>query len=200
MQHEFLGLLLSAKTLIRHHYASSSLHSCLKNSPPYSIFSRLNVFPMLLKTSSIPCHSHVHAKLLQSDFLWPYRLQPIRLFWPWDSSGTNTGVGCHAPLQGIFLTQGSNPGLLHYRQVLSHQEALSFPWGLGKKEFSFLIPSKAPPLPPNSLLSPQFQPVHCHLRAFAYALLFPSVALVWLVPSHPSGFTCSESACLTTSI
>ena len=41
-----------------------------------------------------------------------------------DSPGQNTGVGCHALLQGIFLTQGSNPGLLHCRQILyclSHQ-------------------------------------------------------------------------------
>ena len=29
-----------------------------------------------------------------------------------------TGVGCHALLQGIFLTQGLNPGLLHCREVL----------------------------------------------------------------------------------
>ena len=28
-----------------------------------------------------------------------------------DSLGKNTGVGCHALLQGIFSTQGSNPGL-----------------------------------------------------------------------------------------
>ena len=28
-----------------------------------------------------------------------------------DSPGKNTGVGCHALLQGIFPTQGSNPGL-----------------------------------------------------------------------------------------
>ena len=27
----------------------------------------------------------------------------------WDSPGENTGVGCHFLLQGIFLTQGSNP-------------------------------------------------------------------------------------------
>ena len=33
-------------------------------------------------------------------------------------SGKNTGVGCHFLLQGIFLTQGSNPGLLHCRQIL----------------------------------------------------------------------------------
>ena len=29
-------------------------------------------------------------------------------------------VGCHALLQGIFPTQGSNPGLLHCRQILYH--------------------------------------------------------------------------------
>ena len=28
-----------------------------------------------------------------------------------DSPGKNTGVGCHFLLQGIFPTQGSNPGL-----------------------------------------------------------------------------------------
>ena len=32
-----------------------------------------------------------------------------------DSPGRNTGVGCHALLQGIFPTQGWNPGLLHCR-------------------------------------------------------------------------------------
>ena len=29
-----------------------------------------------------------------------------------DSPGKNTGVGCHPLLQGLFLTQGSNPYLL----------------------------------------------------------------------------------------
>src|SRR5574340_696593 len=41
-----------------------------------------------------------------------------------DSPGKNIGVGCHALLQGIFPTQGSNPGLLRCRQILeclSHQ-------------------------------------------------------------------------------
>ena len=43
---------------------------------------------------------------------------------PWDFPGKNTGVGRHFLLQGIFPTQGSNPGLLHCRQTiycLSHQ-------------------------------------------------------------------------------
>ena len=34
---------------------------------------------------------------------------------PWDSPGKNTGVGFHVLLQGILLTQGSNPYLLHCR-------------------------------------------------------------------------------------
>ena len=47
-----------------------------------------------------------------------------RLLHPWDFLGKSTGVGCHFFLQGIFPTQGSNPGLLHCRQTfyrLSHQ-------------------------------------------------------------------------------
>ena len=34
-----------------------------------------------------------------------------------DSPGKNSGMGCHDLLQGTFLTQGSNPGLLPRTQV-----------------------------------------------------------------------------------
>ena len=37
-----------------------------------------------------------------------------------NSPGKNTGVSCHALLQGIFPTQGLNPGLPHCRQILYH--------------------------------------------------------------------------------
>ena len=37
-----------------------------------------------------------------------------------DSPGKNTGVGCHALLQGIFPTHRSNPGLSHCRWTLYH--------------------------------------------------------------------------------
>ena len=37
-----------------------------------------------------------------------------------DSPGKNTGVGFFALLQGTFPTQGWNPGLPHYRQILYH--------------------------------------------------------------------------------
>ena len=63
-----------------------------------------------------------HTQLLVlSNSLQPHGLQPARLLHPWDSPGTNTGVGCHVLLQGIFLTQGSNSSLLS----LLHWQAAS---------------------------------------------------------------------------
>ena len=49
---------------------------------------------------------------------------------PW---GKNIGVGCHFLLQGIFPTQGSNLGFLHWQQILYHRatrEVLRFIKGL----------------------------------------------------------------------
>ena len=42
-------------------------------------------------------------------------LMLARLLCPWDFPGKNTGMGCHSLLQGIFLTQGLNPHLLHWQ-------------------------------------------------------------------------------------
>ena len=61
---------------------------------------------------------------IMSNSLKPHGLQPTRLFCPWSSPCKNTGVGSHSLLQGIFLTQGSNPCFLHCKQFLyylSHQ-------------------------------------------------------------------------------
>ena len=48
-----------------------------------------------------------------SDFLRPYGLCS-----PWNSPGQNTEVGNPSLLQGIFPTQGSNPGLPHCKWIL----------------------------------------------------------------------------------
>ena len=51
-------------------------------------------------------------------------LQPHGLYCPWNSPGQNTEVGRLSLLQGIFPTQGLNPGLLRCRQIiyqLSHK-------------------------------------------------------------------------------
>ena len=45
-------------------------------------------------------------------------LRPQALYSPWNSPGKNTGVGGLSLLQGIFPTQGSNPGLPHRRRTL----------------------------------------------------------------------------------
>ena len=66
----------------------------------------------------------VVSRSVMSDSLQPHGLWPTRLLSPWNSSGKNTGVGCHFLLQGIFLTQELNPSLLHWQMdplLLSHQ-------------------------------------------------------------------------------
>ena len=65
----------------------------------------------------VPCESHS----VMSDTVWPHGL-----YSPYNSPGQNTGVGSLSLLQGVFPTQGSNPGLPHCRQILyqlSHQRS-----------------------------------------------------------------------------
>ena len=74
---------------------------------------------------------YIFSGPLQKDFaeseshsVMSKSLWPCELYSPWDSPGQNTGVGSLSLLQGIFQTQGSNPGLLHCRWILhqpSHQ-------------------------------------------------------------------------------
>ena len=53
-------------------------------------------------------------------FATPWIVACTKLLCPWDFQGKIIGVGCHFLLQGIFPTQGSNPGLSHCRQTLYH--------------------------------------------------------------------------------
>ena len=57
-------------------------------------------------------------------------LQPCGLYSPWNSPGQNTGAGSLSLLQGIFPTQGSNPGLPHGRWIL---------YQLSQQPFIFII-------------------------------------------------------------
>ena len=84
---------------------------------------------LILDSVSRPCswiHACMHVCMLSHfshpvQIFQPYGPSPARHHDPWDSSGKNTGVGCHALLQWIFLTQGSNLSLLH----LLHWQACS---------------------------------------------------------------------------
>ena len=42
-----------------------------------------------------------------SNSLWPYGLYPTKLHCPWDSTGKNTGVGCHFLLQFMKVKRES---------------------------------------------------------------------------------------------
>ena len=82
--------------------------------------------------SSCVCVCVCEIASVVSDSLRPTGQWPARLLCPWDSPGKNTGVSCHARLQGIFPTQGSNPHLW-----LLHWLAGSLPLVLlGKSQYS----------------------------------------------------------------
>ena len=85
----------------------------------------------------------------------PMDCSPPGLLCPWNSPGKNTGVGSHSLLQGIFLTQESNRGLLHCRQILyqlsyqgsplyRHYHCLSF------RYYTFSITPQSIPIPISS--------------------------------------------------
>ena len=60
------------------------------------------------------------CEVSESHSVMSNSLQPHRLYSWWNSSGQNTGVDSLFLLQGIFPTQGSNPGLPHCRWLLYH--------------------------------------------------------------------------------
>ena len=73
-----------------------------------------------------------------SDSLWPHGL-----YSPWNSPGQNTGVSYLSLLQGIFPTQGSNPGLPHCGWILYQlslkgssriQEWVAYPFSRGSSQ------------------------------------------------------------------
>ena len=69
---------------------------------------------------------HIYKGILVIVVYWLSRVQlfvSARLLCPWDFPGNSTRVGSHFLLQGIFLIQGSNPNLLHCRQIPYYSEA-----------------------------------------------------------------------------
>ena len=61
-----------------------------------------------------------------------------------DSLGKNTGVGCHALLQGTFPTQGLNLGLPHCRWIIYHLSHQGSPWILKWVAYPFSRGSSHP--------------------------------------------------------
>ena len=97
------------------------LSRCLINLLKVLILNKFHFFTLIENLPpAILKKLQVKWKLLSRVWLFvtPWTIQSM------DSPGQNTGVGNLSLLQGIFPTQGSNPGLLHYRWILhqlSHQ-------------------------------------------------------------------------------
>ena len=100
-------------------------YSCLENSMDRgswrAIVHGVRKCQTRLSDSHTHTHTHTHLCVLSREscptLCNPTDCSPPSSS-PWDFPGENTGVGCHFHLQGIFLTQGSNPGLPHCRQML----------------------------------------------------------------------------------
>ena len=105
--------------------AAKSLQLCLTlwdpvdGSPPGSavpeILQARTLEWVAIAFSHFTAEWNINIYPTMSDSLWPHGL-----YSPGNSIGQNTGVGRLLLLQGIFPTQGSNPGFLHCRQIL-HQ-------------------------------------------------------------------------------
>ena len=98
----------------------------------------------------------------------------------WDSPGKNMGAGCHFLLQGVFLTQGSNPVLLHWQSDSLSSEPPGKPVKTYSSRFSHSVESDScnpmnrstPGLPVYQQL-PEFTQTHVHRVGDA------------IQPSHP---------------
>ena len=80
--------------------------------------SKFAINHLIMLSASCPCESVSESRSVVSDSLRPHGLCS-----PWHSPGKNTGLGSLSLLQGIFPTQGLNPGLLHCRR-LAHEERI----------------------------------------------------------------------------
>ena len=104
-------------------------------------------------------HDSTQVWVCESRSVMSNSLRPHGLHSPWNSPSQNTAVDSPSLLQGIFPTQGSNPGLPHCRQILyqlSHKGSLSS----SKASVSFPPDRPISSLPMNFKISKDFCLAH----------------------------------------
>ena len=105
-----------------HWYGESLNHLDRRSHQPHIPLNKAWTQSKALRCAKVPSHVRLFATPSSSVH--------------GDSPGKNTGVDCYALFQGIFPTQGSNPGLPHCRQII--------------------VPPETPGEPKQSTDSPQF--------------------------------------------
>ena len=106
------------------------------------------------------------------DSLWPHGL-----YSPWNSPGQKSGVGSLSLLQGIFPTQGSNPGLLHCRRFFTSwatREELkliqSFEWKFGNNLTKLCICTLTQHFHSQEVIMDHTHPKHANSYLWDYVL------------------------------
>ena len=100
-----------------------------------------------LRHADDKCHSQSRFQMHPYPWKWKslsqVSLRPLGLYSPWNFPGQNTGMSSLSLLQGIFPTQGLNPGLPHCRCMLyqlSHKgssgilEWVTYPFSSGSSQ------------------------------------------------------------------
>ena len=131
----YLSILISIEIMFRNYQIFSvSDTTCTSLSPCgyFVLFSVKNMLPLLShlaqKSSPWELPTSNYQALIASSFVLRSEnespsavsdsLRPHGLYSPRNSSGQNTQVASPSFLQGIFPTQGLNPGVLHCSQIL----------------------------------------------------------------------------------
>ena len=107
---------MACSTLLKHLIAVFSACLFVDQLSPLTLKDRdfiMLIFVQHLAQCQIRNESESESRSVVSN-----SLRPHGLYSPWNSPGQNTGVGSHFFLQGIFPTQGWNPGLPHCRRIL----------------------------------------------------------------------------------
>ena len=138
---DLLAVQGTLKSLLQHHSSKASILWCsafftVQLSHPYTTTGKTRFkeyyeelyAPEFDNLDNLPklCCLVAQLYLTLCD---PIDWEPARLLCPGDFPGKNTGVGCHALLQGIFPTQGLSPCLSHL-QVLYHKHHLGSSWNI----------------------------------------------------------------------
>ena len=80
---------------------------------------------MFMYFKTVQCMPSRFSRVCLCATLWTAVRQALC---PWDSPGKNIGVGCHALLQGILLTQVSNLCLLHLPALVGGFFSTTITW------------------------------------------------------------------------
>ena len=129
--------------------------------------------------------SSIYAKWSESRSVVSDSLPPHWLYSSWNSLGQNTGVSRLSLLQGIFPTQGWNPGLPHCRRIL------------------YQLSHKGSPNQLSYQGSPQYTPISSWIQSFFSSLQAGSMAPgawngreTWLVVEACSGVCVCVCVCV----